>query len=60
MELAELPLETGDMEGALEDDLEFFHLDRFGQKIVCAGADGLEGDILFALTGDDEDFCEGE
>ncbi len=44
------------MEGAFEDDLEFVQVDGFGQKIIGARADGLEGIGFLALAGRNDDL----
>src|SRR5882672_7652123 len=51
-------LQTGDMKGSFQDDLEFLNIDRFGEKIVSARADCLQSVHLFALVADNDHVCK--
>ena len=44
------------MKAALDHHFQFIHVHRFAQEIAGPAADGAQGDGLFALAGDDDDF----
>ena len=56
LHLAVFQFQLGDVEAAPQEKFQFLHFHRLAQKIVGAGPDGAQRDLLFALAGDDDNL----
>src|SRR5262245_29882669 len=56
LHLAILTFERGQVEGPFEHDPEFIDVGRFGEEVVSAGSNSLEGIFLFCLASQDDDL----
>ena len=51
-----LPLQLGNMEAPLQEQLQSVHLHRFAEEIIGSGSDRLECSLLLSLSGDDHNL----